>query len=134
MFRMRIGLALYAVINDGSPNSSMFSHRIVTLNLPIQSAGIEAGPPLSPPSPPLPIAADSKSAGNNDEDGFEDEDEEDILEEAEEVLDGVVDEVESFLGGAAFVKYSTSNFREGGAFSKSARALTVSYVNAWRFE
>ena len=92
MFRINSGLALYAVINDGSPNSSMFSHRMVTLNLPIQSIGIVVGPLLSPPSAPPPIAADSRSVENN-----EDENEE-VDDEVEEEDGGFE---EPFLGGAA---------------------------------
>lgn len=81
----------------------MFSHRMVTLNLPIQSIGIGTEPPFSPPSPPPPIAADRKSEENNDDD---DDDEEEVEEEELEVegfLDELVD-LESFLGGAACIK------------------------------
>lgn len=70
----------------------MFSHRMVTLNLPIQSSGIEgvalALSPPSPPPPPPPIAADRKSGGNKDD---EEEDDEDVEVEEEGVLDELVD-------------------------------------------
>lgn len=93
---------------------------MVTLNLPIQSIGIVVGPLLSPPSAPPPIAADSRSVENNEGEN------EEVDDEVEEEDGGFE---EPFLGGAAWVKYSTSSFSAGGALAKSARAVTVAYNN-----